>query len=171
MKNNDKNRAVIAESIAKSWKDSDHKAKLISDPVGTLKSAGASIEDGHKVTVLENTPNLIHAVLPTAGSQGGHQGAIDSALEELRNLPEGVEVRVQRDSENHSIIALPAAPSGDLSDADLEQVAGGKGGNNEATQTQTTQTQTMETTSTEVAEAEVGVAAAVAVVVVPCFIS
>lgn len=173
MKTNDKNRAVIAESIARAWKDSDFKSKLLSDPKGTLADAGASIDSDHQVSVVENTPSLTHAVLPRKEDQAAHSDQIDAALDELRNMPDGMEVRVHRDTASQSTIALPVAPSatGELSDADLEEVAGGKGGSNAKTQGTVVQTGYSATTVAVDVEVEVGAAAAVAVVVVPCLVS
>ncbi|MAI77999.1 MAG: hypothetical protein CL917_03585 [Deltaproteobacteria bacterium] len=183
MKHLDKNRAIVAEAIARSWRDADFKSQFISDPAGTLKNAGAIIDEGHSVNVVENTPSLVHAVLPLHTNQSQHENQIDAALEELRGLPDGMQVRVYRDTDQESFFALPVAPDPGLTDSELEQIAGGKGAHNvtvaslEATMTQSTQTQTVETTTTAAVEAEVGAAVvaaaavAVAVVVTPCLIS
>ena len=130
MKKNNKNRAIIAESIARSWKDETFKNQFVNDPKATLEAAGAEIDPGHEVCVVENTSSVVNAVLPAHADQPEHSDQIDAGLEQLRGLSEGVEVRVHRDTAQKSFIALPEAPGmgGDLSDSDLEQVAGGKGG-------------------------------------------
>ncbi len=171
MKTNDKNRAVIAESIARAWKDESFKNDLVNNPKATLEAAGASIDAGHDVVVVENTDTVVHAVLPLQSEQAQHSDQIDAGLEELRNLSDGVEVRVHRDTASKSHVALPQAPAAaqQLSDADLEQVAGGKGSHNAATQG--TVVQTGASVTTTLVETEIEVGTAVAVVVVPCFIS
>ncbi|MCH2171874.1 NHLP leader peptide family RiPP precursor [Myxococcota bacterium] len=181
MKKSDKNRAILAESIARSWRESDFRQQLASDPKGTLKSAGVDIPDDHEVAVLENSPNLLHAVLPEISQMDEHDDAFNSAVAQLRNLPENVEVRIVRDTANKSHVVLPVVPqavaSGEMSDSDLEQIAGGKNATanveayvaeTSAVQTEevvntTTEAQDVETTSTAVAEVEI--------VLVPCFVS
>ncbi|MEE3327970.1 MAG: nitrile hydratase subunit alpha [Myxococcota bacterium] len=181
MKASDKNRAILAESVARSWREEDFRQKLTSDPKGVLKEAGMDIPDDHEVEVFANTDNLIHAVLPEHSQMDSHSAAFDTAVSNLRKLPENVEVRIMRDSAKKSHVVLPTAPAaaagGEMSDADLEQVAGGKTSTAtyeaevsvttavqmEEAVTTTTEAQDVETTSTAVAEVEVAL--------VPCFVS
>lgn len=181
MKNSDKNRAVLAEAIARSYKDAAFRQQLKTAPKKTLAAGGMDIPEEMSVAVLENTPSVLYAVLPSQEEQGQWQAKMDQALKRISSLPEGVELRVVRDTPHTAHIVLPslaaAAASGALSDQDLEQVAGGKSA------TQTYQTQTGVTTSTVAAEVEgeavevqtaattTTVAAEVEAVVVPCFIS
>lgn len=181
MKLSEKNRAVLAEAIARSWKDDNFRRMLKGAPKKTLAAGGMEIPADMDVIVLENTASIIHAVLPSIADQSRFQAKLDQALKRISSLPETMELRVVRDTAHVSHIVIPAAPSavasGALSDEQLEQVAGGKSA------TSTYQTQTTATTSTVAAEVEAEavevqtaattttVAAEVEAVVVPCFIS
>lgn len=181
MKMSEKNRAVLAEAIARSWKDESFRRMLKSAPKKTLIAGGMEIPADMDVLVLENTPSIIYAVLPPVADQVQFQSKLDQALKRISNLPEAVELRIVRDTAHVSHVVIPAPPaaiaSGALSDEQLEQVAGGKSA------TSTYQTQTGVTTSTVAAEVEAEavevqtaattttVAAEVEAVVVPCFIS
>ncbi len=76
---------AMGRVIAKAWSDAAYKQRLLSDPAGALGELGVDIPAGVGVTVVENTADTVHLVLP----------------------------------------APP--PEGELSDADLDQVAGGTG--------------------------------------------
>lgn len=180
MKSSDKNRAILAEVVARSWRDEGFRKQLKGSPKKILQDAGMSVAKDHDVVLLENTPNLVHAVLPARSEMGAHSAKFDRAIDQLRNLPDDIEVRVVRDTAKKSYVVLPAIPAaiaaGELSDADLEQVAGGKSSTatyeaevaetsavqTEEAVTTTTEAQDVETTSTAVAEVEVAL--------VPCFI-
>ena len=173
MKSTEKNRAVLAEAIARAWKDDNFRRMLKAAPKKTLIAGGMEIPADMDVIVLENTLSIIHAVLPTIADQERFQSKLDQAFKLISNLPATMELRVVRDTDHVSHMVIPAAPSavasGALSDDQLEHVAGGK--SHTHTSTVQTQTQTAVTTTTEVAEAEVSVVAAVVVAVVPCFIT
>ena len=79
--------------------------------------------------LLENTPTIIHAILPPVGDMARYETRLQKAVQMLKDLPEDMEVRLNRDSATRSFIVIPAPPAhpGDLSDAQLEQVVGGKG--------------------------------------------
>jgi len=59
-----KENAAYAKVIARAWRDPAFKAKLIADPEGTLREAGAPVPPGVKMTVVENTSKHFHLVLP-----------------------------------------------------------------------------------------------------------
>jgi len=179
MKHSDKNRAILAELIARSWKEPAFAQELKSEPKKTLLAAGIDIEPALEVVILENAPTVMYAVLPPVSDNAKYQTHIEQASKRISLLPENVELRVVRDSATKSHIILPAAPvfagSGKLSDEELEQVAGGKTSTstNQTTQAETTQTAVAETTTIEAAEAVTTAVAyaEVAAVIVPCFIS
>lgn len=169
MKSTEKNRAVLAEAIARAWKDDNFRRMLKAAPKKTLIAGGMEIPADMDVIVLENTPSIIHAVLPTIADHERFQSKLDQAFKLISNLPATMELRVVRDTDHVSHMVIPAAPSavasGALSDDQLEQVAGGK------TATSTVQTQTTATTTTVGAQAEVEVVVGIVVAVVPCFIT
>lgn len=52
------------EIISKAWTDDSFKAKLMSDPIATLKAEGVDLPAGLQVRIVENTENVVHFVLP-----------------------------------------------------------------------------------------------------------
>jgi len=191
MKESDKNRAILAEVVARSWREPQYRSKLRQNPKAVLTAAGATIPAGMDVVLLENSPTVINAILPPMGDMGRYEARIQKAVQMLKDLPEDVEVHLHRDSASRAYIVLPEVPvnAGDLTDAQLEQVVGGKGGsapkdvavtvNNVATATQGVTLAVAVTGGAVVEEVAVAttvggvaeVAAAAVAVVVPCFIS
>ena len=60
----DKASAAYGKVVARTWRDAAFKAKLLADPQATLKEAGVAVPAGVKVTVVENTAQHFHLVLP-----------------------------------------------------------------------------------------------------------
>ena len=54
----------IHRIIARCWSDEDFKKKLLAAPVATLQTDGVILARGVKVTVLENTDEVFHLVIP-----------------------------------------------------------------------------------------------------------
>lgn len=54
------------EVISRAWSDPDFKARLKSDPAGVLRAAGVPLPKGMRIEVVENTPEVMHMVLPLA---------------------------------------------------------------------------------------------------------
>lgn len=169
MKDSDRNRAVIAEVIARVWREPAFREQVKKNPKQTLTQAGMTIPASMEVVLLENSPTVIHAVLPPKAEMQRYASRLPKAVALLSDMPDTIEVRVHRDSAARSFLVIPAAPAavktGELSDAQLEQVAGGK------TAAAVHQTVATVTTAAATAEAVSTVAAAVEAVVVPCFIS
>ena len=62
---NRQNRAVAwARIVARAWREPAFKAKLMADPLTTLKAVGAAVPAGVTVTVVEDAATLVHVVLP-----------------------------------------------------------------------------------------------------------
>jgi Nitrile hydratase, alpha chain len=61
---NDELESKRIEIISKAWTDDSFKAKLLSDPVATLKAEGVDLPAGLQVRIVENTENVFHFVLP-----------------------------------------------------------------------------------------------------------
>lgn len=181
MKTTAKNRAVLAEAIARSWKDDAFRQELKSNPRKLLEAGGMDIPAETEVIALENTPSVIYAVLPPLAEQAQYEKQLAEASTRIADLPDNVELRIVRDTPSKAHIILPLVPgalaAGVLSDEQLEQVAGGK------SSVSTEQTAVTATTAATAAEAAVDavevqtvattttVAAEVEAVVVPCFIS
>ncbi len=187
MKDTDRNRAVLAEVIARSWREPAFRNALKANPRKALTDAGMQIPANVEVVLLENSPTIVHAVLPPRSDMARFQSRFDAAVKRLAVLPDDVEVRVHRDSATRIFVVIPAAPAkaatGELTDRQLEQVAGGKtaAATYQTVVGETSVVQSAEAVSTAEAAQDVAavstvaaaaeVAAAVAAVVVPCFVS
>jgi nitrile hydratase alpha subunit len=185
MKDTDRNRAVLAEVIARSWRDPAFRASLKANPKQAVTAAGMQIPPNVEVVLLENTATIVHAVLPPRADMARYQARFDATVKKWFDMPDDLEIRVRRDSPQRIFVVIPAAPAkgtGALSDRQLEQVAGG--GATATYQTVvgvTTAVQTAEAVTTAAAAQDAvvastvagvaEVAAAVAAVVAPCFVS
>jgi hypothetical protein len=156
MISSDKNRAILAEVIARTLREPQLRAELIRAPKPTLAEAGMEFSPAEKVVILENTPTLIHAILPSVAEQNKYKALIDQAV-----IPP----------------AAAETASTELSDEALEAVAGGKGGGGSALSAvigsgnPAAQTQSTVTTTSSLAEVElVAVVAASEVVAIGLFI-
>ncbi|MDP6951873.1 MAG: NHLP leader peptide family RiPP precursor [Alphaproteobacteria bacterium] len=126
---------------------------ILADSKGFLKSHGVELADNVTVHVFEDTASELHFALPADLGKLGFAGddpasavlkraAADAdfkarllaepaaaAREAGVSVPEGMTIKVYENSATALHIALPQLNvSGELSDADLEMVAGGKGG-------------------------------------------
>lgn len=63
-------RMQYQQIVAKAWANAVYKQRLLRDPKGTLRSEGVEVADDVDVTVLEDTPNLVHFVLPVKPAGG-----------------------------------------------------------------------------------------------------
>ncbi len=187
MKDTDRNRAVLAEVVARSWREPAFRASLKANPKKALTDAGMQIAANVEVVLLENTPTIIHAVLPPRSDMGRFQARVDTAVKRLLEMPDTIEVRVHRDSATRVFVVIPAAPArpatGELTDRQLEQVAGGKtaAASYQTVVGETSAVQSAEAVTTAAAAQDVAavstvaaaaeIAAVVAAVTAPCFVS
>jgi hypothetical protein len=130
MKDSDKNRAIVAEVIARGWREPAYMSQFRQNPKGVLQQAGATVPANMEVVLLENSPTVINAILPAMGDMAKYESRIQKAVQMLKDLPEDMEVHLHRDSATRAFIVVPERPGdgGELTDAQLEQVVGGKGG-------------------------------------------
>jgi hypothetical protein len=130
MKESDKNRAILAEVVARGWREPAYLSQLRQNPKSVLEKAGATIPATMDVVLLENTPTVINAILPPMGDMSKYEARLQKATKMLKDLPEDMEVHLHRDSATRAYIVIPQRPAdaGELTDAQLEQVVGGKGG-------------------------------------------
>jgi hypothetical protein len=180
MKDNDRNRAIMAEVIARSWREPAYREQLKKNPKQTLQQAGMTIAPDMEGVILENTPTVIHAVLPPKSDMERFASRLPKAVVLLTEMSDTVEVRVHRDSATRSFIVIPALPAavktGELTDEQLEQVAGGKHSDRDVSThsmavTVSYSVQTAVNVSTTATNVEAVAEVAVAAVVAPCFIS
>jgi len=150
------NAQKIQEVIAKVWSDESLKTKLLDNPKSVLAEYGLEFPASMEVQVHENTSSLMNYVLPLPSEipPGVELEEIDpvagkviklaladeafkthlltdpkSAIAEATNmtLPVSLEIRVYEDKPAVKHLVLPVNPANsELSDADLELVAGGK---------------------------------------------
>ncbi|MET0702793.1 MAG: NHLP leader peptide family RiPP precursor, partial [Mycobacterium sp.] len=52
------------------WADDAYKQRLSDDPSGVLADAGITVPTGVEVRVVENTPTVMHLVVPAAPADG-----------------------------------------------------------------------------------------------------
>jgi hypothetical protein len=187
MKDTDRNRAVLAEVVARAAREPAFRASLKQNPKQVMTQAGAEIAPNLQVVLLENTPTVLHAVLPPRTDMARFQPRFDAAVRRLYDMPDNVEVHIHRDSATRVFVVIPAAAAaparGEMTDQQLEQVAGGKTaaatvqtvvGVTSAVQTAeavTTAAAAQDAVAVSTAAAVAEVAAAVAAVVAPCFVS
>jgi hypothetical protein len=69
--------AAVASVAQRAATDASFRSQLLSSPVSTLQGAGVSVPGGTNVTVLENTSDTVHLVLPSRPS-----GISDSDLQQ-----------------------------------------------------------------------------------------
>ncbi len=145
---------TVQEALDRIWRDESLKGSLLSDPKPVLESFGMEFAPGVSVQVHENTPSLINAVLPVKPATPVVLGAADpvsriveqawldpafkakllsdpkeAAAESGLRLPDSVSLKVWENSATVEHLVLPLNPAeSELSDADLEAVAGGSSG-------------------------------------------
>ncbi|MET0702792.1 MAG: NHLP leader peptide family RiPP precursor [Mycobacterium sp.] len=61
---------MYSKVIAKAWADDAYRQRLSNDPGGILADAGITAPAGVEVRVVENTPTVVHLVVPAAPGDG-----------------------------------------------------------------------------------------------------
>jgi hypothetical protein len=72
------NDNTYGKIIAKAWRDPAFKSALIANPAAALKAEGIDVPAGMAVTVLENTDNQFHLVLPPVPTDELSDEALDA---------------------------------------------------------------------------------------------
>jgi hypothetical protein len=57
-------RRRYGKIVARAWSDDDYKARFLADPATVMREVGIELPGGAQVKVVENTPHLLHLVLP-----------------------------------------------------------------------------------------------------------
>jgi hypothetical protein len=142
---------TVQEALGQIWNDEGLKSRLLADPKPVLRGFGLEYPAAVAVQVHENTPSLINAVLPLQPSAPVVTSAPDpisriiqqawqdpafkakllsdpkeAAAQNGLRLPDSVHLKVWENSASVEHLVLPVNPAeSELSDADLEAVAGG----------------------------------------------
>jgi len=149
-------RAIMGEIISKCWQDEGYKKSFLANPKKFLVEAGMTIPEKVEVKVIESCPKIMYAVLPIKVSMDVLQKMMNSIINHGVShgikLPEGGELRFVQNTNKVQYIVLPAKPADDeLTDADLELVAGGKGSHKDVTAVKTNVVTVAEAVAVEVA--------------------
>lgn len=156
------NVQTVQEVIARVWSDESLKARLMDNPKAVLANYGLEFPSSVEVQVHENTASLMNYVLPQASEipEGVDLEEIEpvagkvmklaladeafkakllsdpkAAIAEATNvsLPPSLEIRVYEDTPTVKHLVLPVNPATEeLSDFELEAIAGGADKANEA---------------------------------------
>ncbi len=141
---------TFQEVLDRIWSDEALRQRLIADPKPVLREFGLQIPDSKSVQVHENTLTVLNVVLPVkpdgemessndpvgktiqrAWSDPDFKARLladprDAAAEMGVRIPLGTEVQIWENTPSVEHIILPLDPAAnELSDADLEAVAGG----------------------------------------------
>ncbi len=73
-------RRRYGEIVARAWSDDRFKARFLADPATVMGEAGIELHGGAQVRAVENTPHLLHLVLPPS----------DVSAEELAQVARGL---------------------------------------------------------------------------------
>ena len=124
-------RAVIGEIIAKCWQDEGYKKTFVSNPKKILIDAGLAIPEKIRIKVVESSAKILYAILPARISvdilQKTMTKIVNHGIAGGLKLSEGGELRFVQNTASIKYIVIPEKPLEDeLSDVDLEIVAGGK---------------------------------------------
>lgn len=147
--------ATVQEALQKIWNDPEFKKKLFANPKPVLAELGMNVPAGQNVKIWENTPHEMNFVLPNKAEMPANydpeatNATIGKVIKKawkdpafkaklLSNpkdavadaagieLPASLKVRVHEDSPSLKNLILPVNPATeDLSDSDLEAIAGG----------------------------------------------
>jgi hypothetical protein len=151
-----KQAVKIGELIRKASSDKELKARLVKDSVSVFKENGISIPTGMTVKVLEDTDTVYHFIIPPkpdnaqtpagAGSTAGKgaeqllfrvwsdmafkKSLIANTMKVLKEngivVPEGMTIKALENTNKVIYLVIPRPQTGELSDADLDKVAGGR---------------------------------------------
>ncbi len=113
-----KNRLIMADLVAQSWKDGKFRAKLLKDPKTIMEKAGITGIGDANIRLLDNTTTTKHVVLPSNLSPENIHTIIDDYFRKILPLPEGQEVVFVQNTADLKNIVLPSSPATDANSLD-----------------------------------------------------
>jgi hypothetical protein len=128
-KESDKNRVILAQLVARMWRDPAFRDTVKRDPRKALTEAGVSVPPTVHIRVLENTDKVTHIVLPPQSVISASPGILQKIMERALPIPPGTEVNLVQDNDSVKSLVIPRIPpgysAGQLTDEQLAGVAGG----------------------------------------------
>jgi len=107
----EKNRLLMADVIAQSWKNPEYLRSLVANPKKVLSEAGVEgLTDEIEVHVLANTAKTKHLVLPAADIQPTYLPLLLEMLRRSLPLPEGDQVVLVQNTDKVVNLVIPMAP-------------------------------------------------------------
>lgn len=61
---------AYGKAVARAWSDNAYREQLLSDPKAALAEVGAEPPPGIELSVVENTPDRMHLILPVRPAEG-----------------------------------------------------------------------------------------------------
>jgi nitrile hydratase alpha subunit len=146
----DRDRTVLAMSIARAWRDEDYKRRFFSDPRAVLEEEGVEVPQDVTIKVVEEVPGVRYVPLTREIDLAAGGDRLIRLLANLLPIPEGHEVRLIQSSERTRYFVFPSPSyggvAGRISEAELLAMSF------EATTTNTTETLEAETTEAAVTD-------------------
>ncbi len=107
----EKNRLLMADVIAQSWKSPEYLRNLVANPKKVLSEAGVEgISDEIQLHVLENSAKKKYLVLPATEIQATYFPLLSEMLRKSLPLPEGDQVVLVQNTTKVVNIIIPMAP-------------------------------------------------------------
>jgi hypothetical protein len=103
----ERDRTILAMTIARTWRDHELKARLVADPKSVLAEEGIQLREDLEIRVVEDTDTVKHINLHWDKSDP------DSALEVIKSalpIPAGYELRIVQSTWDLFYLVLPEEP-------------------------------------------------------------
>ena len=125
----DRDRVILAEIIARCWSDARFQGEFLHDPKTKLREAGMPVPDPTKVHVFRSDTSVTYLGLSHTMKPEEYLQFAGEHVKSLLPLGAHHEVRIVQSTPDYLPIIIPVPPktylSGELSDQDLAEVAGG----------------------------------------------
>ncbi len=108
---NDKDRAILAMVITKSWKDKSFKKSFLEDPKTVLRNEGLEIPDSVKIKAVEDTSEILYIPLSQNVDVEEHKDQLLALLKIIIPIAKDREISWVRSSENQKYVKVPKTPS------------------------------------------------------------
>lgn len=103
----ERDRTIMAMTIARTWRDHELKARLFADPKSVLAEEGIQLRDDLEIRVVEDTETVKHINLHWDESDP------DSAMQVIKSalpVPAGYELRIVQSTYELFYLVLPEEP-------------------------------------------------------------